>query len=118
MRNADDIFDIYERAVGGNSIFLLNIPPNREGRFSPADVAVLKETGERIRETYGTNLLTDAKGPKEVLDNNDSTYLLLDGETKAFTIELPRPRPSTECSCKRPSPVTASGWSGTPWTHG
>lgn len=90
VRNADDIFDIYERAVGGNSIFLLNIPPNREGRFSPADVAVLKETGERIRETYGTNLLTDAKGPKEVLDDNDSTYLLLDGETKAFTIELPQ----------------------------
>ena len=27
VRNADDVFDIYERAVGGNSIFLLNIPP-------------------------------------------------------------------------------------------
>ena len=28
VRNADDVFDIYERAVGGNSTFLLNIPPN------------------------------------------------------------------------------------------
>ena len=34
VRSADDVFDIYERAVGGNSIFLLNIPPNREGKFS------------------------------------------------------------------------------------
>ena len=37
-RNADDVFDIYERAVGGNSIFLLNIPPNREGRLDRRDL--------------------------------------------------------------------------------
>ena len=37
VRNADDVFDIYERSVGGNGIFMLNIPPNREGKFSPAD---------------------------------------------------------------------------------
>ena len=50
VRSTDDVFDIYERAVGGNSTFLLNIPPNRDGKFSPADVAVLKGTGQRIRE--------------------------------------------------------------------
>lgn len=74
VRSTDDVFDIYERAVGGNSTFLLNIPPNREGRFSDTDVKVLKETGERIRETYGTNLLAGAKGPKAVLDNKENTY--------------------------------------------
>ena len=50
VRSTDDVFDIYERAVGGNSTFLLNIPPNRNGKFSPTDVAVLKETGQRIRD--------------------------------------------------------------------
>lgn len=75
VRSTDDVFDIYERAVGGNSTFLLNIPPNREGRFSPTDVKVLKETGERIRETYGTDLLKNATGPKEVLDGNAKTYI-------------------------------------------
>lgn len=74
VRSTDDVFDIYERAVGGNSTFLLNIPPNREGRFSPTDVKVLKETGKRIRETYGTNLLEGAKGPKEILDGKYETY--------------------------------------------
>jgi alpha-L-fucosidase len=59
-RSADDVFDIYERSVGGNSIFLLNIPPTREGVFSPVDVAVLKETGRRIDETYGHDLLEGA----------------------------------------------------------
>ncbi|NLX66084.1 MAG: alpha-L-fucosidase, partial [Bacteroidales bacterium] len=47
VRSADDVFDIYERSVGGNSTFLLNIPPNRDGRFSPDDVAVLEAVGKR-----------------------------------------------------------------------
>ncbi len=61
VRSADDVFDIYERAVGGNSTFLLNIPPNREGRFSQRDVAALEETGKRIRETYSRDLFAGAK---------------------------------------------------------
>ncbi len=28
VRSTDDVFDIYERSVGGNTTFLLNIPPN------------------------------------------------------------------------------------------
>lgn len=75
VRSTDDVFDIYERAVGGNSTFLLNIPPNREGRFSATDVKVLKETGERIKETYGTNLLQGAQGPEEILDGKSDTRL-------------------------------------------
>lgn len=87
VRSADDVFDIYERAVGGNSTFLLNIPPNRDGKFSPADVESLKEVGKRIRETYGTDLLADAKGPKEVLDGKDDTYLLM--KEKEFIVKMP-----------------------------
>ncbi|MDY3939659.1 MAG: alpha-L-fucosidase [Spirochaetia bacterium] len=53
VRSADNVFDIYERSVGGNAVLILNIPPNREGRFSLRDEAVLKEVGRRIREVYG-----------------------------------------------------------------
>lgn len=59
-RTADEIFDIYERAVGGNAILLLNVPPTREGVFSPRDVAVLEETGEKISQTYGRNIFDNA----------------------------------------------------------
>lgn len=89
VRSADDVFDIYERAVGGNSTFLLNIPPNRDGRFSPTDVAVLKETGKRIRETYGTDLLKGADGPQALLDHNPNSYITLDDE--AVTLTTPKP---------------------------
>ncbi len=85
------MFDIYERAVGGNSTFLLNIPPNRDGKFSPTDVAVLKETGQRIRETYGTDLFRQAKGPKELLDQNADTYVTVDKDEAGIVISTPQP---------------------------
>jgi alpha-L-fucosidase len=90
VRNADDVFDIYERSVGGNSIFLLNIPPNREGTLSPRDVEALEEAGRRIQKTYGTNLLSKARGSKEVLDNDTKTFRILDLKGGELVFELPK----------------------------
>ncbi len=89
VRSTDDVFDIYERSVGTNSIFLLNIPPNREGLFSDQDVKVLKEVGERIRQTYGSDLLAGGKGPKAVLDADEATYIGVGPE--GFVIETEEP---------------------------
>lgn len=91
VRSADDVFDIYERSVGGNSTFLLNIPPNREGKFSPEDVSVLNEVGKRIKETYGKNLFGSATAPRQVLDNSLDTYLVLKGEAKEIILTTPAP---------------------------
>jgi len=91
VRSADDVFDIYERSVGGNSTFLLNIPPNREGKFSPEDVGVLKEVGKRIRETYGNNLFKNASGSKKILDNNPNTFVILDQGPQEIIIEIEQP---------------------------
>jgi alpha-L-fucosidase len=93
MRDADDVFDIYERSVGGNSVFLLNIPPNQEGRFSPRDEASLIEAGRRIRETYGTNLAegatSDATG---LFDESLTTFWQPEGLSGEFTVTLPEAR--------------------------
>jgi alpha-L-fucosidase len=91
VRSADDVFDIYERSVGGNSTFLLNIPPNRDGKFSPEDVGVLTEAGKRITETYGRNLFDKATGPKEVLDGNDATFRLLNLPQSEIVLSTPTP---------------------------
>lgn len=90
VRTTDDVFDIYERSVGGNSIFLLNIPPNREGKFSDQDVQVLQETGKRIQETYGVSLLDGADGPKELLDQDNKTHLILHNEEPIVEVTLPK----------------------------
>lgn len=91
VRSVDDVFDIYERSVGTNSTFLLNIPPNREGRFSDQDVQVLKEVGKRIRQTYTTDLLADAKGPKELLDVDEATFIGVPAGSEGFVIETKAP---------------------------
>ena len=83
VRTAEDVFDIYERAVGGNSIFLLNIPPNKEGRFAERDTETLREAGRLIRETYGEgkDLLAGAKGPARALDGDLDSWVKADGLT-------------------------------------
>lgn len=90
-RTADNVFDMYERSVGGNAILLLNLPPDNQGRFPEKDLKTLEETGRRIRETYGIDLLEGAKCPKALLDNDIDTYIKVkDGED--FVITLPEKR--------------------------
>lgn len=90
-RTADNVFDIYERSVGGNAILLLNLPPDNQGRFPEKDMKTLEETGRRIRETYGIDLLEGAKCPKVLLDNDIDTYIKVkDGED--FVVTLPEKR--------------------------
>lgn len=101
-RSADDIFDIYERAVGGNSVFLLNIPPNREGRFSQRDVDALKEAGKRIRDTYSVNLLDDAEMPGELADGDIETYIRAD---RPIEISLKRPVTINRIMLREPVPA-------------
>ncbi|MFI5797810.1 alpha-L-fucosidase [Streptomyces sp. NPDC051677] len=48
VRSADELFAVYLRSVGGNSCFLLNVPPDRHGCVRATDVAVLKQLGRRI----------------------------------------------------------------------
>ncbi len=88
VRNADDVFDMYERSVGGNSIFLLNIPPNRQGVFSDEDVAVLGEVGRRISATYDNNLLSKLDdGALELQDNQVIVSLMKPSKVNRFVIQ-------------------------------
>lgn len=91
VRSVDDVFDIYERSVGTNSTFLLNIPPNRDGKFSEQDVHVLREVGKRIRQTYTTDLLMGAKGPKEILDTDEQTFVGVPMGAEGIVIEMDTP---------------------------
>jgi alpha-L-fucosidase len=92
VRSADDVFDIYERAVGGNSVFMLNVPPNKKGVFSPRDTACLIETGKRIRATYGTDLAQGATiSSPNLQDKNIDTFWQPNANTGAITITFKQP---------------------------
>ena len=94
VRTADDVFDIYERAAGGNGVFLLNVPPDKSGRFGPRDVASLEEAGRRIRETYGDAALMSGTlcDHAEVLDEHLDTYWQPGAPTGDLTVAFPEAR--------------------------
>ncbi|MED4207604.1 alpha-L-fucosidase [Neobacillus mesonae] len=47
--------NIYYQSVARNSVLLLNIPPNKEGKFAESDVARLKEWHESIKRDFAIN---------------------------------------------------------------
>ncbi|MGW2050599.1 alpha-L-fucosidase [Streptomyces sp. NPDC001858] len=50
VRTVEELFTVHQRAVGGNSCFLLNVPPAADGRLREADVTVLEQLGRRIAD--------------------------------------------------------------------
>ena len=94
VRSADDVFDIYERAVGGNGIFLLNVPPDKHGRFAERDTACLLEVGRRIRETYGDRSLMAGAVSEvpQLLDGRLETYWQPDGGAGSVEVMFPEAR--------------------------
>ncbi|ANS73265.1 alpha-fucosidase [Paenibacillus yonginensis] len=60
VKSPDELMELYERTVGGNSAFLLNLPPDRRGLIHEQDVRSLAGLGERIRRLYSRNLAANA----------------------------------------------------------
>lgn len=94
VRTADDVFDIYERATGGNSVFLLNLPPDKRGLIADRELAVLKEVGNRIRATYEDFSLMKgiSSDQKALVDNNPKTSWKLSAKTGQAVFKFPAKR--------------------------
>lgn len=50
VKSAQSLFQLYLRAVGGNSLLLLNIPPNPQGLIADPDLLQLNALGNKIRQ--------------------------------------------------------------------
>jgi alpha-L-fucosidase len=105
VRSVAELLDIWYRSVGGNTVFLLNVPPNRDGRISQRDGRVLMDLGKIIKKTFANNLAEGAtaragqeRGPRfvaaNVLDGNDkSCWMPADGHIKSqLILSLKNPR--------------------------
>ena len=86
VKPLEALIEIYEKSVGGNATFLLNIPPTREGLFHANDVRRLQELGAYLRAAYTRNLTStcdsveaDAAeaghGPENLLADDERFYL-------------------------------------------
>lgn len=59
VRSPQNLVNLYYQSVGRNSLLLLNVPPNREGLLSEADVSSLKTFRRILNETFRLNLVRD-----------------------------------------------------------
>lgn len=104
VKPVEEILDMWYRSVGGNSVFLLNIPPNREGLFSDRDVKVLEDVGQILKATFSHNLAKGAMATssqvrgqgfeaQNMLDGDPATcWMPLDWDMQA-TVEISMPKP-------------------------
>lgn len=82
VRTLERMTDIYLSAVGGNSQLLVNLPPDKRGRFHENDVARLQEIGDFIEETFKTNLI------KEVKEQSKYEYIISVGKNTGNLLML------------------------------
>lgn len=60
VKSPATLFDLYLRSVGNGGNLLLNIPPDKRGRFHEADSAALMGFAELRKQAFANNLLQDA----------------------------------------------------------
>ena len=61
VKTPTELLDLWERSVGRNGSFLLNVPPDRRGRLADPDVAALKGFGDLRERIYGHDLAQGAR---------------------------------------------------------
>ena len=70
VKSIDKLLHIYYGSTGGNGMLLLNVPPNRDGKFADEDIIALKGLGDRLRAAFAVKMnILKASGNIDILDN-------------------------------------------------
>ncbi len=73
VKTPQQLCDLYYNSVGRNSLFLLNIPPNKKGLLADTDVLTIKTFKQIIDETFRNNLIPKTYENSPLLDKNLAT---------------------------------------------
>jgi len=95
-RSVDELADIYHQSVGRNSVLLLNIPPDRNGRFDDRDVTRLAEWRSRLSAdmprdlTAGSRVTGDGTHARAAVDGDpDTSWITPAAGSATLTVQLP-----------------------------
>lgn len=101
VKSLEKLMDIYYKSVGRNSILLLNVPPNKEGKLHDNDVKRIQEFGDAVKNTFNEDLAlnkpvttssifsTNSKfKASNIVDNQYDSYWAAENETKSAQIEI------------------------------
>lgn len=101
VKGPEQLFDIYLTSVGRGSTLLLNVPPDKRGRFHERDVAALLGFRKLLDERFKKNLAKgaavkatshrggdNAYAASNLTDGNAETYWATDDAVTSGTIEI------------------------------
>ncbi len=104
VKSVEQLLDIHFRSVGGNSLFLLNLPPDQRGLIHETDARRMAELGAVLRATFTTNLARGARATATLVKGDEfEAAKTLDDDANSFwsapdwsgpaeiVYELPRP---------------------------
>jgi len=108
VRTPENLMDLYFGSVGRGASFLLNVPPDRRGRWHENDVAALRGFKKLRDATFGRDLAAGARAAASAVrgggsdrryaaanlrDGKPDTYWATDDDvtTPAVTLVLPKP---------------------------
>ena len=63
VKSLAELAHIYFNSVGMNSVLLLNIPPDRRGKFADPDIARLQEFGKYIQDLHSSDAVRETDSP-------------------------------------------------------
>ena len=86
VRSPEDLMEIYFNSVGRNSVLLLNIPPDKDGLISEADIRSLRGWRHGLDATFRTNL---AAGAVITSPNGQGAAAMLDDKPEALSDDKP-----------------------------
>lgn len=61
LHSLDRLLDMWYGSAGGNTVFMLNVPPDQDGLFHDNDVKRLAELGRVLEATFARNLAKGAR---------------------------------------------------------
>lgn len=120
VKSPAQLLDIYYKSVGRGACLNLNLPPDRRGRIHDADLASLREFRRILDATFATNLARHARvtasnvrgkarkyGPRQVLDDNRTTYWATDDDVTVaeLVLDLGRPNLFNVVELREPLPL-------------
>jgi alpha-L-fucosidase len=101
VKSPRELVDLYYKSVGRNGTLLLNIPPDRHGRWHVNDIKSLLEFRSILDETFARNLAdgatvtssgtwggSDLYHPSLILDGMDSTFWAADKNSEEPWVEI------------------------------
>jgi alpha-L-fucosidase len=80
VKSAEKLIDIYFDAVGGNSVLLLNVPPDTRGLINANDIKALNKVRRTLDSIFKVNFISGAKATASSEDGTNKAALAADGD--------------------------------------